>query len=130
MSFAPTTSQHSTSSHGQTTSEQRTLGMLAHLLGLCGIVIPFVGNILGPLILYLVKKDQSAFVADQAKESLNFQITVSIVAAVCFVLMFVIIGIFLLPLLALVDLIFMILAALQAYNGVAYRYPFALRLVK
>ena len=70
------------------------------------------------------------FVDDQGKESLNFQITVMIAAIVCIPLIFVCVGIVLLSVLGVLDLIFTILAAVQASKGVAYRYPFALRLIK
>jgi uncharacterized Tic20 family protein len=109
-------------------NSDRTLGMVAHLLGLAGFIIPF-GNIIGPLILWQVKKDQSPFAADQAKESLNFQITVTIAYVIAFLLFFVVIGVFLLPLIGLVSLILIIIAAIQANSGAAYRYPFAWRLI-
>jgi uncharacterized Tic20 family protein len=69
-------------------SEEKTLGMLCHLMAFCGYVIPF-GNLLGPLVIWLTKKDASPFVDDQGKESLNFQITVSIACIVCIPLIFI-----------------------------------------
>ncbi len=105
------------------------MGMLAHLTALAGFLIPF-GNIVGPLIVWLLKKDSSPFVDDQGKESLNFQITVMILAIVCSILIIIIIGIFLLMLLGLVSLILIIVATVKASNGERYRYPFALRLIK
>ncbi len=76
--------------------EERSLGLACHLLALAGLVVPF-GNILGPLIMWLVKKDESAFVDDQGKEALNFNITISIAGFIAFLLMFVVIGGLLLP---------------------------------
>jgi len=108
---------------------ERTLAMLAHLAALAGYIVP-LGNILGPLVVWLVKKDQSAFVAEQAKESLNFQITMTIGFIICILLIFVVIGIFLLPLLAILNLVLVIVAAVKANGGERYRYPFSLRLVK
>ena len=62
--------------------DQRTMGMLCHLLAFCGFVFPF-GGIIAPLVLWLVKKDEMPFVNDQGKEALNFQITVAIAVLIC-----------------------------------------------
>ena len=109
---------------------ERTFGMLCHLLALCGYVgIPF-GNIIGPLVIWLIKKDEYPFVDDQGKESVNFQITMTLAAIVCVVLVFVVIGFFLLLALLVVDLVFIIIATIKANNGEAYRYPVTIRLIK
>ena len=110
-------------------NDDRTWGMLAHLSALAGFIVPVVGNIVGPLIVWLSKKDQP-FVADQGKESLNFQLTMVIIAFVTALTICIGIGIFLLPLVGLVALIFEIVAAVQANQGVAYRYPFNIRFFK
>ena len=105
--------------------EERTLAMLAHLLGaLVGFVVP--------LILWLVKKDTMPFVDDQGKEALNFQITMMIGFVACGILATVTCGFgsFLFLPLWLVDIILGIMAALKANEGVGYRYPWALRLIK
>ena len=94
-------------------SEARTWAMLAHILTLCGIIIPF-GNILAPLIIFLIKRDEFPFVSDQAKESLNFQITVSIAAIICIPLIFVCIGIPLMILVGLAAIIFCIIGGVKA----------------
>ncbi len=85
---------------------------------------------IGPLILWLIKKDQSRFLDDQGKEVLNWSITLHIAQVACGVLMFAVIGMFLLPLVMVVHVVFTILGALKANQGVAYRYPFAIRLLK
>ncbi|REN16568.1 DUF4870 domain-containing protein, partial [Mycobacterium tuberculosis] len=87
---------------------------------------------LGPLIIWLINKDDSSksFVTDQAKEALNFQITITIAMLICIVLTIVIIGGLLAPIVGLLNVIFCIIAAVKANNGEAYRYPFALRLIK
>lgn len=108
---------------GEVSKDDKTMGMLSHLLAI------FLG-FLGPLIIYLVKGKESEFINDQAKEALNFQITVFIAFIVCFLLMFVVIGVFLLPLVGLGALILTIMAAIKANDGVKYRYPFAIRLIK
>lgn len=109
--------------------EERQWGMFAHLAALAGFIIPF-GNLIGPLVVWQIKKDEMPFVDDQGKESLNFQITVAIAVLVCIILMIVIIGALLLPLVGLAALVFTIIGAVRANAGEAYRYPFALRLIK
>lgn len=110
-------------------SEERNWGMLAHILALSGyLFIPF-GNVIAPLVIYLMKKDQSPFVADQARESLNFQISMTIYMIVAGILIIVLVGILLLGALYLAGIVLTILASLKASNGVAYRYPLTLRFV-
>jgi uncharacterized Tic20 family protein len=104
-------------------------GMLCHLSALAGFVIPF-GNIIGPLVFWLIKKNEFAFVDDQGKEALNFQITTSLAMIVCLILTLVLIGALLLVAVGVTALIFTIIAAIKANDGVAYSYPFALRLIK
>lgn len=114
---------------GVPTAEDKQWGLFAHLSSLAGLIIPF-GNILGPLIIWQVKKDTLPFAADQGKEALNFNITIAIAAIICGLLTLVLIGFLLLPLVGLAWLIFTIIGAMKANNGEAYRYPFALRLIK
>jgi uncharacterized Tic20 family protein len=102
--------------------DERNFAMLAHLLGI------FTG-FLGALIIWLIKKDDSPYVAQEAKEALNFQITLAIGYLIAGLLIVILIGIFLLPALHLVNIIFSIMAAIDASKGKPYRYPFALRLV-
>ena len=111
-----------------TEAEQRQWAFFAHLSALSGLVIPF-GNLIGPLIIWQIKKDSMPFVAEHAKEALNFQITVSIALIVSFLLFIVLIGMLLLPLVGLGALILTIIAAVKANNGETYRYPFTLRLI-
>ena len=114
---------------GEPSAEEKQWGLFAHLSSLAGLVIP-LGNVIGPLIIWQVKKDTMPFVADQGKEALNFNITIAIAAIISFMLIFVVIGFVLMPLVGLVWLIFTILGAIKANNGEAYRYPFTLRLIK
>lgn len=109
---------------------ERTMGMLCHLLALAGLLaIPFA-NIIGPLVIWLIKKDQSPFANDQGKESINFQITATIVALLCVPLFCIGIGIIIVPAVGIIALVFSVIGAMQANNGVWYRYPFSLRLLK
>ena len=111
------------------TKEERNWGMLAHLLALAGYIIVPLGNVVAPLIVYLVKKDESPFVADQSRESLNFQISMSIYMLISSVLIIVLIGILLLPAAWVVGVILTIIASVKAANGEAYRYPLTIRLI-
>ncbi len=112
-----------------TTEAENNWGMAAHLSALAGYVIPF-GSIIGPLVVWLMKKDEMPFVNSRGKEALNFQITMVIAALVSVILILVVIGIFLLWAVAIIDLIFIIVAAIQASKGVDYRYPISLRMIK
>jgi uncharacterized Tic20 family protein len=105
--------------------DQKTMAMLAHILG---IFTGFVAS----LVIWLINKDKadSAFVVDQAKEALNFQITIAIACFASGLLTVVLIGLLLLPVVLIANLILCIMAGLKANEGVEYRYPFALRLIK
>ena len=104
-------------------NDDRNLAMLAHLLGI-------VSGFVGALIIWLIKKDQSAFVDEQGKEALNFQITILIGFVVAGVLTVILIGALLMPVLLVVNLVFCILAAVAVSKGEHYKYPFAIRLLK
>lgn len=108
--------------------EERNFAMLAHISALLTFVT-VIGGIIAPLVIWLMRKDQGGFAAEQAKEALNFQITVVILGFICWILMLVLIGFLLLWILGVVNLIFIIIAAIKTSDGVAYRYPFNLRLV-
>jgi uncharacterized protein len=104
-------------------NDEKGIAALTHASGiLFGFIVP--------LVVWLLKKDQSAYLGDNAKEALNFQITILIGYCVSWVLMFLLIGFLVFPLLMLANLIFCILAAVKTNNGETYRYPFALRLIK
>ena len=103
--------------------------MFCHLSTLLGFVFPF-GNIIAPMILWQMKKDEYPLVDDQGKEALNFQISMTIYVLIAAMLVFVAIGIVLLIALGLFDLIVTVIAALNAANGQKYRYPFSIRFVK
>ena len=106
-------------------NEENNMAMLAHILG---IVI----SVIGPLVIYLTVKDKP-FATSQAKEALNFQITVLIAwvacAILCAILSFIGIGFILYPAVWILNLVFCITAAMAASKGEAYKYPFAIRLV-
>jgi len=102
--------------------DECNLAMLSHLLGI------FTG-FLGCLVIWLVKKDESAFVAQQAKEALNFQITLMIGGLIAAALTIILIGALLFPVLYILNILFSILGAIAASKGQSYRYPLAIRLV-
>jgi len=113
---------------GAPSAEERQWAMFAHLSALVGVIIP-LGSIIGPLVIWLIKKDTMPFVNDQGKEALNFNITVAIAAVVGWILCFILIGFLLLAVLAIGWLVFVIMATIKANEGTTYRYPFTLRLV-
>lgn len=104
------------------TSDERTLGILSHILA----IVPGIG-IFGPLVIWLIKKDESQFVSANAKESLNFQLTMLIFAVI---LIITVIGLFLLWILGILNLILVIIATIKASENKIYRYPFNFRLIK
>jgi hypothetical protein len=102
------------------TSDEKTMAVLSH-------VLTFVAGFIAPLIIYLLKKDESAFVREHAKESLNFQISIFLI---CIVLFVTVIGILLIWLVGILALVLVIVATIKASEGKLYRYPFSIRLIK
>jgi len=102
------------------TSDEKTMAVLSHILTL-------VAPILAPLIIYLVKKNESKFVEWHARESLNFQITVAIVIIILFI---TIIGILIAWIIGIIALALVIIATIRASEGKLYKYPFSIRLIK
>ncbi|MBT2338099.1 MULTISPECIES: DUF4870 domain-containing protein [Pseudomonas] len=113
----------------QPSKEARQWAMFCHLSALLGIWIPF-GTLIGPLVLWQLKRDSDPFVDAQGKEALNFQITVAIASAISLLLMVVVIGFFLFGLVAIGALVLTIIGGVKANEGQPYRYPFTWRLVK
>jgi uncharacterized Tic20 family protein len=108
----------------EASSDDRNVAMLTHLSG-------FILSVIVPLIVWLMHKDRAdkAYLVKEAKEALNFQITVLIGYVICWILTVIVIGALLSPLLLLLNLVFCIIAAVKVSSGGRYRYPFALRLV-
>ncbi|MFT3793069.1 MAG: DUF4870 domain-containing protein [Rudaea sp.] len=129
---------------GTPSAEERQWAMFAHLSALLGGILTSHlfgwGCFLGPLVIWLLKKDTLPFVADQGKEALNFNITAAIIGIGFLVLsvpltivtlgLWLIVAVPLAILLGIAWLVLTIIAAIKANEGVAYRYPIALRLVK
>ena len=113
---------------GEGSSDERTWAMFCHLSTFSGYVIPF-GNILGPLIIWLIKKDQYSLVDDQGKEALNFQISVLLYFFISAVLCLVVVGFLMLIAVAVFDLVMTVIATIRANAGERYRYPLTIRFV-
>ncbi|WP_257644271.1 DUF4870 domain-containing protein [Luteimonas salinisoli] len=122
-------------------AEERQWAMFAHLSALLGGLVTAgwagsIGCFIGPLVIWLVKKETMPFVADQAREALNFNITLAGLFLVLFMLGILTFGIgflIVIPLMLIIGvaaLVFIVIAAIKSNEGVAYRYPFAIRLVK
>lgn len=114
-----------------TKTEENTWGMAAHMSALIGLIILPIGIVLGPLVVWLLKRKDSGFVDANAKEALNFQITVLIILFILGVLS-ALSGIFtiLAFVVGLAGLALAVYGGLQAKKGDSYTYPFALRLIK
>lgn len=114
--------------------DARMWAMFAHLAGFAFLlpVVPGIGSIIGPLVIWLIKKDQYAFVDEQGKEAVNFQITMFICGAVAGLLMLACIGFILLPAVVIADIVLIAIAAIKANDGEHYRYPypFIIRFIK
>ena len=103
-------------------SDERLWAMLAHLS-------IFVFSLLGPILILVILGKRSRFVDDQAKEALNFHISVLIASVISVLLCFVIIGFVLLPVVIIGSMVLGVIGALRANAGIAYRYPITLRLI-
>jgi uncharacterized Tic20 family protein len=110
-------------------SDERMWAMLCHLASLIGWILPF-GDLIATLLIWLFKRDQSAFVERHGREALNYQISFYIYALIGLALSCVYIGFFILAALAIFDMVGMIKAAIAANRGEEYRYPLTIRLIK
>ena len=117
-------------SDSQLTKEEKNWGVYCHLASLLGFLIPVIGNFLGPLVVWMMKKEEYPLVEDQGKEVLNFQITLLLISLMAGLLVAVLIGVVVLWALPFYWLILTIIGAVKASDGVRYRYPFTLRLIK
>ena len=102
------------------TSDEKTMAILSHILTL-------VAGFLAPLIIFIIKKDESKFVSAHSKESLNFQLTMMLIFIGLFI---TVIGILLIWLVGIFMLIMVIVATIRASEGKLYKYPFCIRFIK
>ena len=107
----------------------RNWGMFCHLSALLFLIgIPFA-HILAPLIIWMLKKDEHPFINEQGKEALNFQISMTIYLFISLILVLLVIGIVLLFAIAILDVVLVIIASINASEGKTYRYPLSIRFI-
>jgi uncharacterized Tic20 family protein len=104
-------------------SDERTLAILVHLLSIFFWIFP-------GLIVYLLKKDESPYVAEHAKEALNFQISITIFYMISGILVLLLVGLLMMMVVYFVSLVLCIIATIKAADNVLYKYPFNIRLIK
>ena len=110
--------------------EARKWGMIVHLSALVGLLGNGVGFLLGPLAVWLMKREEDPFIDANGKEAVNFQITMMLAAVVSAFLIFILVGFLLLAIIGIMAIIFPIVAGLKAKEGEVYRYPMTIRFIK
>ncbi|GAB4380312.1 MAG: DUF4870 domain-containing protein [Calditrichia bacterium] len=110
----------------QLSADEKMWAMFCHLSALIGFIIPF-GNIIGPLVVWSIKKEEYPWVNENGKEALNFQISMTIYIIISAFLVLVVIGILLLIALGIYTLIVVVIASLKANNGETFHYPLSIR---
>ena len=110
--------------------DARTWAMFCHLASLAGFVLPAIGSIIGPLVVWQLKKDEHPFIDENGKEALNFNISFFIYTAVAALSLFVCIGVVLLPVVSICYIVLMIIATIKANNGQHWSYPYIIRFIK
>lgn len=111
-----------------TSRDERNWSVAVHLSAMSALFIPF-GHVLGPLVIWLIKRNDMPMVDRHGKEALNFQITVTIASFLCGLLAFIGIGLVLLFVILVADAVLVIMAALKTSRGESFRYPFTWRLL-
>jgi len=112
----------------QQVKDERMWGMFCHLSAFAMYFIPF-GSIIGPLIIWSIKKDEYPFVKEQGKEALNFHISMIIYYIIGAILIIIVIGIALLIALWVFQMIMIVLASIKANNGETFKYPLSIRFI-
>ncbi len=107
----------------------RNMAMLCHLSSFAGVLIPFA-NIFGPLLVWLLKREQSPFINDHGMEALNWQISATIYLIASALMVLLVVGIVLLPIVFVFNLVVVIIATVRASNGEPYRYPLCIRFIR
>lgn len=110
--------------------DEKNLATLSHLGTFVGVVLPGMGNILVPFLIWMLKKEDSDYIAAHAKEALNFQITISLLFILGAISIIILIGFVALPILVILDIALCISAAVKASRGEYYEYPINFRLIK
>lgn len=112
-----------------TSNDERTFSMLCHLSALSGLIIPF-GHIIGPLVVWLLKKEEFPEVDRQGKAALNFQLSLTIYSIIAGILVIFLVGFVLLGAIFLLGLILTIIASVKSSNGERFEYPLSINLIK
>ena len=115
--------------HTYTSNDERTFSMLCHLSALSGLIIPF-GHIIGPLVVWLLKKEEFPEVDRQGKAALNFQLSLTIYSIIAGILVIFLVGFVLLGAIFLLGLILTIIASVKSSNGERFEYPLSINLIK
>lgn len=112
--------------------DARMWAMFCHLGGLAALlpILPVIGGIIAPLIIWQIKKDEHPFVDEQGKEAVNFQISILIYELVAGLLVFLCVGAFLLFAVMIFNIAFLVIAAIKANDGFHYHYPLCIRFIK
>jgi uncharacterized Tic20 family protein len=113
---------------GSENPDERQWAMLCHLSGLLGYPLPGFGQILGPLVMWLIRKDKMPFVNQEGKEALNFQISITIYALITGA--FMCIGVPLFIAVIVFDVVVVVKASIETSNGRPYRYPLCIRFLQ
>lgn len=111
-------------------AEARNWAMLCHYAAFAWFLAPMIGNVVGPLVVWQLKRDSDPYVDAQGKEALNFQITLTLALLVCTLLLKVLIGFPLIALISVVGLVLTVIGGIKANEGKPWRYPFCLRPLK
>jgi len=112
--------------------DARRWAMFCHLSGLAGYlpILPGIGSLIAPLIIWQVKKDDSPFVDQQGKEAVNFQLSILLYTVIALASICIAVGIVLLPAVVVLNIVFVIIASVRSNNGEHYRYPICIRFIK
>jgi len=108
---------------------ERNWAVFCHLGGFAGLLVPGIGQVFGPLVLWLLRRNESAYVDHHGREAVNFQISMTLYAIVAAALIWVLIGFVLIFVVLGVQFVFMVVASVAASHGELYRYPVTLRLI-
>ena len=117
----------------EASKDARMWAMFCHLAGLGWLlwwIVPLIGGVIGPLVVWQIKREKDGFIDEQGKEALNFQISMLLYCIVAGVLCFACVGFVLLPIVAVADTGLAIIASIKAGNGQHYRYPLTIRFIK
>lgn len=109
--------------------QERQWALICHLSSLCGYFVPF-GHLIAPIVIWSMKKDEMPMVNEHGKEVINFQISISIWFIIAGIFVILLIGIPFLIALAVLQLVFVIIGAIKADNGILFRYPLTIRFIK